>query len=181
MAIKQKAAWYVLLGYLCFVYTAIPFTRDITNFLRSQNLLRLTTGLAVLLIALGAVYLLKKKSGFSLRKHWPTLAIFAVLYTALCYLIKLPEERIHLVQYGVLPALIVPLIRNHFVFFHSAVIYAILLTSVAGAIDEGIQHLVPRRYGQFADIQLNVLSALMGGALYFFLTREKAGGGTTKE
>jgi VanZ family protein len=76
----------------------------------------------------------------------------------------IPEERTHLIEYGVVA-----------VFIHEALIernkqgrrvrfpalYAVLATALVGALDEGIQEILPSRVFDLRDILFNFLAGFM--------------------
>ncbi len=71
-----------------------------------------------------------------------------------------PEEAIHLLEYGILAALIYRAIRPTPT--DVAVLgAAALLTTVLGVVDEAIQWITPSRYWDFRDIGLNATAAVM--------------------
>lgn len=80
--------------------------------------------------------------------------------------LSIPEERLHFIEYGVLAYL---LHRALLMDWGRAPAYgwALVLATLIGAGDEGIQYLLPNRYFQFSDICLNSASAALGLILVF--------------
>lgn len=167
MGFRGKIA--LLACYVVSIFTLIPLTRAVTNFLRDHNLLRLTTAIVFLFVLGTTVWWMRKKTRFSVRRNLPAILPIMTVYAFLYWLIALPEERVHLVQYGILPALFYETFRQHFKRSSKVIVAALVFSAFIGAMDEYVQHLVPRRYGQWSDVQLNVLSALMGMWVHYVL------------
>ena len=84
-----------------------------------------------------------------------------VCYSAALVWLKIPEERIHLIQYGILACLVVRALKLDFPPL-AAYAGAFFLTSLLGLGDEGIQHILPNRYFEWKDVILNSVSAGLG-------------------
>ena len=72
-----------------------------------------------------------------------------------CFLLELPEERVHILLFGFLGFLLG---------IHSQrpALHWILLGLIIAALDEGLQALLPYRVGDLRDIIINALSLLLG-------------------
>lgn len=91
-------------------------------------------------------------------------------YVAALYLLKIPAEKVHLVQYGILAWLVTEALTGRFAGWrlHLA---ALLIVVVAGAGDELIQWIRPNRVGDVRDIGLNTVSALLAQGLLCVIDR----------
>ena len=72
--------------------------------LRAANLLRLSIGALFLACAAGAVLVLARRR-VALRT-WLVLALSGAFYAALALVMEVPQERLHLVEYGALALLV---------------------------------------------------------------------------
>ena len=104
-----------------------------------------------------------------------TVLLLILLGSAYGYgmmIMKIPEEKIHFLEYGFLAFLICRALRLDWGDLKS---YsgAFFLTFLLGWLDEGIQAILPNRYYQLSDVGLNGISAGLGLLLTFALSRGK--------
>ena len=110
----------------------------------------------------------------SLRAHTQLTKVFVLLlmscYVAVLYLLKIPAEKFHLVQYGILVWLVTEALTGRLVGWrlHLA---ALLIAVVVGVGDELVQWIRPNRVGDVRDIALNTVSALLAQGLLCVLSR----------
>lgn len=92
-----------------------------------------------------------------------SLAIVTV-YLMVFVRTEIPQERTHLIEYGVVAALIYQALlertRQGYKVPYPAIL-AILITGIAGGIDEGIQKILPNRVFDFRDILFNFLAGIL--------------------
>lgn len=147
--------------YILLVYSFIPFGRDVTDFLRENGLLRLTIwGTLALALAIFAGILFVSTRKARLRVILLVCATFAV-YGALFSLISQPEERMHLIQFG----LLVPITLWAFSARASGghLHWRVFGFSAAIAVgDEFLQLLVPSRVFDWRDVGFNLLAVILG-------------------
>jgi hypothetical protein len=105
--------------------------------------------------------------------QWLALAATAGVFLAVVLWLDIVQERLHLVQYGVLAVVFDSALRERWsareVIAEAAEsagwrrpgLWAVLLTAAAGWGDEGIQALLPTRYYDLRDVGLNALGGLI--------------------
>ncbi len=155
-----------------FIYGSLYFVRPVCEFLKSA--MPLSFVINVFLTALlGSIILLnyQKVRCLTLRS-WFLLCAVSSLYIVGLLIVKIPEERIHFLEYGFLVFLVFRALRID-IKGVSSYFFAFLITSFIGLGDEGIQYLLPNRYYQTEDVILNCISAALGLLLIFALTRSK--------
>ncbi|MDX1630617.1 MAG: VanZ family protein [Thermoanaerobaculia bacterium] len=92
------------------------------------------------------------------------------LYLALWTHLERVEERIHLVEYGILGLLLHEALVLHRRgspdrgWRHPA-LGAVILVAALGWLDEGIQHLLPNRYYDLRDVALNAVAGILAVGL----------------
>jgi VanZ family protein len=160
----ERGWWLLAAAYTAAIYASAYYVRFASSHLRERGLLAATVA------GLGAA----GAAGFVVwwARGRPSLAVWALLPPAgLVYLetwrrLERFEERIHLLEYGLLGA----------VLYHAFVLHAqragpgrwrwpalgaFVLATTLGWLDEGIQHLLPNRYYDLRDVGLNALAAGM--------------------
>lgn len=157
----NKARIFVIAGYVSLIYLTLPVMRPVLNFLK--ELLGSWFGLltnAVLISGLSFIALAMVKQKISWQKWIMALIVFC-LYAYTLVLLKIPEERIHLLEYGFLGFLVFnvypPAWGDLSRYWHS-----FLTVSFFGTLDEIIQYFIPNRVGDVRDIILNIISGLLG-------------------
>ena len=148
-------------AYVLAIYGTSGWMRQVSTFARelAGDLLgSLTTaGLAMTLAAILAAI---RRSRRSLLPYVPVV----LGYCAALAWLTVPEERFHLLQYGILcllcdraiPAAVVG-IRRH--------LLVIAMVCLAGVGDELIQWLRPNRVGDLRDVAINAAAAVLGQSL----------------
>ena len=87
-------------------------------------------------------------------------SFISCLYGLVIYILELPEEQVHFIEYGVLSALIY-LALMHDINNRSIYILSVLLVFIFGAIDEAIQWLLPNRVFDIRDLIMNGTAGLL--------------------
>lgn len=154
------------------IYASIGFVRPVCEALRRMSLLNLT----VYSSAFVTVALFLRSLGYKKRREPLTgaLIFLAVLFYAYgFYLVTLPEERLHFIQYGVLAFLIHRAIREDIQNPCVSYLLAFFLTAAFGWLDEGIQAVTPGRFYALRDVLLNAISAALGLFIAFILRRKR--------
>ena len=167
---RALAAGLAAAAYLALLYGTTPFAREILNALRSALGVTFSPLVSAGVVAAGAALVF-----FYRRALWPLgprrallLAVIAAAYAATMALLPWPEERVHLVQYGLLAVLVTRWRRAGGVVesqrwrLHGV---AWVLVAVAGVGDEMIQWWLPDRVGDLRDVALNAWAALLAQGL----------------
>jgi len=163
--IEERRWWRLSLAYLAGIYLSLYPLQFALDFLRARNLLRLS--LAVLFAAAAAavaVWMRRRAAG---RLEWLALAGVGAVYAALVERMTILQERLHLLEYGVLALgfrAALEARRRRGALGGSAgraAVGAWLLTALAGWLDEGIQGLLPNRIYDLRDVGFNALAGAL--------------------
>ena len=101
------------------------------------------------------------------------LAAIAVVYGYLLQVYAIyPAERLHLVEYGFVGFFLFRALRFDMGRLN-AYIAALVLTAVIGFVDESIQWVLPQRYFEMKDVQLNAISGALGLLVVYFLRADE--------
>jgi VanZ family protein len=163
---REKLLWFLAGAYSLLIYATLGLVRQVTNALRDRGLLRTTVAAAFAVAAIAVLsHLVRRRAP---RRVWLALPLVALGY-ALVYrfAVVAPEERVHLIQYGLLALLIflalgaraaaspapASLLRRS--------VTAFLLTAALGWLDEIFQGLHPARVYDLRDVGLNAIAAAL--------------------
>ncbi len=153
------------------VYSTLGWAPVLAKFLRDRGLL---DDLFVLgLILIGAAILTQ-----ALKVRPRGLEIGVVLGIAAAYLLvfvrmAIPEERTHLIEYGVVAVFVKEALTERAIQGRRVpvpALLAILTTALVGLLDECIQAFLPNRVFDYRDILFNGLAAVMAVAASMALT-----------
>lgn len=167
---RERRLWLWAGGLVVAIYGSLYSVRPVANWLRDRNLLRAAILALFVVVAVFILrWCLRRSPG---RRELVVLALFGVLYLAVLWPIRMPEERFHLLEYGLLGGLIYSALLERrrpaagMRWSAPAAAPAVLLTGLAGWVDEGIQYLLPNRQYDWIDVGLNLLAAVLAiGAL----------------
>lgn len=162
MPVHRRYTLYAV-AYILMIYLTSGRIRDISNLIRqafgdSLNLL-VTVGL---IFILGWI-LFAFRHTFNRRQILP-LCLVLLGYGLLLWWLAVPEERIHLCQYGLLCALCHKAVPERIQGWPRYGL-VVLIVVLAGIGDELIQWLRPNRVGDVRDVLINSLAALQAQAL----------------
>lgn len=133
--------------------------------LRAANLLRLTIGGLFLACAAAAVLALARRRASLLT--WLVLALSGAFYGALALVMEVPQERLHLVEYGALALLVRAAcaaslaVRGPGRQVTNADVWALGLVGLIGWLDEAVQGALPNRHYDLRDVGFNALAAAL--------------------
>lgn len=159
---REKWLWLSVFVLLLIIYSTLGVARDIAGYLKNEHLLGTFFYACSLLIGVGlTTYVIKSRSNFK------AILVFlgvALLYFFLFMQMDIPEERTHIVEYGIVALLIHQALleryKNQTKYFLVAVV-AVVLTFLAGAVDEVIQEFLPTRYFDVRDILFNGFAGVL--------------------
>ena len=169
---KRIQYWGFATAWTILIYSTLYIVRPICEFLKKYTPFNAIVWGIFVLISVWIVYFVF----FHVR--WKRLSSYllffgiVVCYAAALFWLKIPEERIHLVQYGILVCLVLRALRLDWPPL-AAYAGAFVLTSLLGLGDEGIQHILPNRYFEWKDVILNSVSAGLGLLLWLSFQKEK--------
>jgi len=150
---SPRTARIALAVYLLAIYSTLAYVRVITNALRDRGVLRISVGVAFVLAASVALWLIFRARERRTMRMLLTLAAVAAAYGLVIWPMESPEEKIHFIQYGVVALLA-------YASFGSYVASAIFVLA-AGWIDEGIQGLLPSRFYDLRDVAFNAAAGVL--------------------
>lgn len=175
---REKRFWFYTLVLLAGIYSTLGLVRPMADTLRENGLL--STFFLIGMVLVGCTIL-----AFAIRdKHskttWAVILGILAVYLMVFVRMEIPEERTHIIEYGVVAlfihqALIERSIRKGSIKTYT--LLAILLASLAGAIDEFIQIFLPNRVFDCRDVLFNTLAGAMaiGSGLAFRWARSRVG------
>ncbi|MEZ5313213.1 MAG: hypothetical protein R2862_05920 [Thermoanaerobaculia bacterium] len=151
----------------------------VLDFLRARNLLRLTVAAVFCAGAAGVVWWARRS--VLTRRGWAILGAAALVYAAIAARLEVPQERLHLVEYGGLALLL----RAAFTERNgrlrpaeadrtgrrTASWTALAVASAIGVADELVQGILPNRQYDPRDIGFNVVAAALALAAVEALDR----------
>jgi hypothetical protein len=174
-SVVERRWWVAVAATLGATYAALSWMQVALDALRERNLLRKSIAAAAAVAAAGVVgWLLRRRAGW---REWLMLALCAVVYAVVATRFEVIQERIHLLQYGLVALLFLGALEarasggaaaflDATVTAPRAAAGAVLLTAAAGWIDEAIQGILPNRHYDLRDVGLNALAGAMAvGAL----------------
>ena len=156
----EKVLWISAAIVQLTIYATIGVTRSLSGFLRENGLLTPVFISGMVLVAASVVALSLRRST-NIRTLGILLCIIAV-YTMVLIRIEVPEERTHIIEYGLVAILIYrALLERKKSGSLILVVFAILITTALGFLDELIQWIVPDRVFDFEDVLFNGIAASM--------------------
>ena len=162
---RERRLWLWTLAVVTAIYSTLGLARTLAGHLRTNGLLE--TLFLISFILVGAVILV-----YGLKVRPGGLEIGVALGVAAVYILIFvrmgtPEERTHLIEYGVLSIFIYEALKeraSHGRRVPVPALLAIVATSLIGLIDENIQAFLPNRVYDPRDLLFNVLAAVMAVA-----------------
>ena len=162
---RERRLWLWTLLVVAAIYSTLGIVRPLAGVLREQGLLGGLFMLGMLLVG-GAILtqgLKTRPRGAEIGVALGVAAVYLLLFTR----IATPEERTHLIEYGVVAVFIYEALNeraNHGRRVPAPAFLAVLAASLIGLVDESIQAFLPTRAYDVRDVLFNVLAALMAVA-----------------
>lgn len=169
---SERRLWITAAVLQAAILATLSLGDNVVRFLRSNNLLRVTVLVALVGALVGVGVLLRRA-----RAGAPTVLIgigLVAVYAVLLVRIDRPEERLHLVEYGAVTALVFAAVRARFLprrRLGLAFVVALVVGSALGWLDEGVQYLLPDRVYELRDVALNVQAAALAAVSSWLLFR----------
>lgn len=171
---RERRLWLWTLAVVVAILSTLGLARTLAEELRNRDLLDSTFFFAFLMtIAAVVVMALRTRPGGLEIGIW--LGVAAVYLMAFLRL-AIPEERTHLVEYGVLAVLIYEALRERAAQGRrvpTPALLAILGASLLGLLDELVQAVLPSRVFDVRDILFNLGSAVMAVLARVLLERAR--------
>jgi VanZ family protein len=139
----------------------IPHARVLIEALRSRSLLVLSVTLAAGLLFVGLVLagILARRAGWLRPRQVAVATVLVGVALLVMQLLSRPEDRWHVIQYGVLAVMFWLAARGEGM---RRSFVAMLATAACGWLDEAVQFLVPSRVYDLWDAGLNALAGVVG-------------------
>lgn len=165
----QRSHKPLLVGFTLLILASAPVARPLQGWLRAQ------LGREGMMILLGGMFLGAALAGGFLinirklpRRNLILSSLLFLVGLAGSLALKIPEERIHLLEYGLLGILAPASLSSKN--GGGNYLRALLFIFLVGLLDEGFQWLLPDRVGDWRDICFNSLGGIWGIALYWALS-----------
>ena len=159
---RERRLWFWLLAVVVAIYSTLGLARTLADELRNRGLLDTTFVWCTILLVAATVAL-----AFRIRPRGAeigvALAVFAVYVLAFVRM-ALPEERTHLVEYGVVTLLVYEALTERAAngrHVPRPALTAVVIAVAVGTLDELIQALIPSRVFDPVDIFVNVVAVLL--------------------
>ncbi|MFH1867582.1 MAG: VanZ family protein [Candidatus Omnitrophota bacterium] len=158
------------------VYSTLYIARPASAFIRRGiphygvfvNTIVLLLALEVLFI----IYAIYKSDFFKKRSTVVFLFLAVTIYTILISRVRLAEEKIHFIEYGLLSLLVYRAllldIKGWWIYLLTFAVVFIL-----GWVDEGIQYVLPNRVYDIRDVVMNGVGGLIGLVFIFIIESDK--------
>lgn len=159
------------LSWVLLIYGTLYIVRPVCDFLKEHIRFGLVLNVAMVIALLLVVTLCALKIRGYLSRA--ILVLVMTAYSAALCIIKFPEEKLHLVEYGILAYLLFMAVKDR-VTPARAYAAALMLASFFGWLDEAIQYFLPNRYYQNSDVILNAFSAAMALTIIYIFRRSRA-------
>jgi len=162
---RERRLWAWTVAVVLAIYSTLGLMPTLAGVLRDRGLLEAVFVLGVLLV--GAAVLTQ---GLRTRPGGAEIGVglgVAAAYLMVFVRMSIPEERTHLIEYGVVAVLVYEALlerARHGRRIPVPYLLAALVTSLVGALDEGIQGLLPNRVLALRDMLFNVLAGVMAVA-----------------
>ena len=161
---RERRLWLWSLAVVAAIYSTLGLAGSLAARLRENNLM--TAAFFVLMILTVATIVgsgLRRRPGR--RELWVGLGLTAVYGMAVLRMGVGPEERTHLFEYGVVAVLIYQALRERArggAGVRAPALSALVVATLLGWLDEGIQALLPNRVYDNFDVLSNGIAALIG-------------------
>ncbi len=182
---RERALWLWALVTVAIIYSTLGVARVGVEFLRERNLLRV--GVAVILLVAAAAVaarLARRRPG---AREIAVALGFAAIYTLAVLRLERSEERLHLLEYGLVAGLIYAALeerrRNGRPPAAPAWLVAVVATAALGWLDEGIQAVLPSRVYDLRDVALNAAAGVLavGAAISLAWARRRDASGAARD
>ena len=162
---RERRLWTWTLAVVVAIYSTLGLARTLAGVLRDQGLLVASFAFGMVLVGLTVLVLgLRRRPGGA--EIGVAVGIAAVYYMVLVRM-ALPEERTHLIEYGVVALFIHEALKERSSQGRAIpvpALVAVVAASAVGVIDECLQAFIPGRVFDTEDMLFNFLAAVMAVA-----------------
>ncbi|MDQ1347397.1 MAG: hypothetical protein QG573_767 [Acidobacteriota bacterium] len=162
-SVRERRLWVAVAVAVSLLLAALYPFQLVLDALRARNLLRLSIAGLFLVVAVPVVYSLARRR--APLRAWIVLAAAGAVYLVLAVAMEVPQERLHLVEYGALAILLRAAFAESAAVrprgAHSTIVdlRSLLAATAIGWLDEAMQGILPNRMYDLRDVGFNALSA----------------------
>lgn len=160
---NRKLFTVLAIVYTLVLYTGSGVVRTLSEEARKIGGDSLSPAVTAFLLCAVAFFLYLRKATLRGRRIIGTALVLCGYCLAFWYL-QVPEERLHLLQYGLLTFLVAKAVPESVGKLHRPLL-VILIVTLAGVGDEIIQAIRPNRVGDLRDVVINGVSAALAQGL----------------
>jgi len=170
---RRNFPWIIVLAYVMLIYATLGSVRCLSDALRGWGLLGGVT-LGILLLLCGVVIAAGLRRPLSRGARGLVVLLLGGMVSGTLFLLPLPEERLHVVEYGILGWLLGWALSRSgkWPTWWGA---GVLLAWLIGCGDEMIQRLLPNRVFDVHDILLNGIAGMIGLTIFAILAGKTDG------
>ncbi|MGI9584050.1 MAG: VanZ family protein [Acidimicrobiia bacterium] len=159
---REKRYWIAAAVVVALIYATLGLAQSLAEELRDQEWVSTAIWLGLWLIVAAIVVLgLKRRTGWAMIGV--ALGIVGV-YVLVMARMGIPEERSHLIEYGIVAILVHEALKERFAGRYGVLkpaMLAIAITAVIGTVDELIQAVLPNRVFDIRDVAFNAFAAVL--------------------
>lgn len=159
---RERRLWTVTVLTVLAIYFTLGMAVEWFRLLQASN-----WGTSVFLLGCCLILVFMVTRGVTKIPNWKEIAVavgIALIYSVTLAYIKHPEERIHVIMYGVVALLIYAALLERSVYegrVSTIPIVVIAVTTALGSIDELLQLVLPNRVFDVYDMLYNTLASVM--------------------
>lgn len=159
---REKRLWIWTLLVIVAIFSTLGLARAL-----AASLAETGVGAALFIVACLMVLAAVLTQGLTNRPSGPEIAVaigIAAVYLLVFVRMSIPTERSHLIEYGIVAIFIYEALlerRRQGRGVPAPALLAMAVTSAIGAVDEGVQGLLPSRVASFLDVFFNTLASVM--------------------
>ena len=159
---REKRLWGVALLVILTIYSTLGVVEDWLQPIQNSG-----WSTEIFLSGCFLIFVFVVTQGMNAVPGWKEIIIAliaGVVYLIVLRNIDFPEERMHIIMYGVVALLIHAALLERFATRSRNLVSAVIVIAVTaclGTIDELIQMMLPSRVSDVRDIEYNVLAAIM--------------------
>ena len=162
---RERRLWLAVAGAVVVLLAALYPMQFALDALRARSLLRFA--ITVLFVACAAAVASTLARRCAPLRAWLVVALAGALYAAIALAMEVPQERLHLVEYGALALLMRAAIAESAAIRRLADrvsnvdVWALGAATAIGWLDEAVQGILPNRMYDLRDVAFNALAAAL--------------------
>lgn len=178
MSKAERRYWLLVFVWTTVLYATLPVARGLANKIEAAGFGKvLYIGPAVVIglaFLVALVYIFRQPYSYRLLRALCMIIVASLYAFFLKYLGKIPIERIHLLEYGILAIFAQKAFENRIKDLFDSYLYAAFLVAIVGLYDELIQGFLPDRVCDARDVLTNGISGILGLMLWACISKKSA-------